>query len=89
MARGYGASDPAATPEPSGVVRSQWFEANPERKRGFRPVIAGECPVLVPDRFHYCIVTRIGPGVRAQTFVHFGVPVDREFSAARVAKLAV
>ena len=72
----------------------KWFEANPACKRRFRPVIAGECgeallgEALEPGRFHYCIVTQLGPGVRARQFVHFAAPVDRELSESELAKLS-
>jgi hypothetical protein len=66
----------------------KWFEANPNRKHRLRPVIAGEyIAALEPGRFHYCIVTRIGPGVRARRFVHFCAPVDRELSEHEIGKL--
>ena len=66
----------------------EWFDAHPTRKRRLRPMIAGECPVLVPGRYHYCIVTKVGPGVRTRQFVHFCAPVDRELSEHEVGKLS-
>jgi hypothetical protein len=67
----------------------EWFEANRDRKRRFRSVIAGECPErLEPGRFHYCIVTQLGPGVRMRQFVHFAAPIDRDLSEPEVAKLS-
>jgi hypothetical protein len=66
----------------------EWFEANPECKRRFRPVVAGEVPHPEPGRFHYCIVTRLGPGLRTRQFAHFGAPVDRELSERELAELS-
>ena len=40
---------------------------------------------LIPGRFHYCIVTELGPGIRTRQFVHFCAPVDWELSWLRPA----
>jgi hypothetical protein len=66
----------------------EWFEANPEHTRRFRPVVMGEVGGEVPGGFHYCIVTYIGPGVRMRQFVHFARAIDWELSEAEIAKLA-
>jgi hypothetical protein len=67
----------------------EWFEDNPTRKRRFRPVIAGEyLEALEPGRFHYCLVTQLGPGVRTRQFVHFAAPIDRDLSDGELAKLS-